>query len=109
MFKRTIILLGSLFLMLLAGPALAQGPQPQHTDPTWQASYWNNTTLTGTAAVQRAEVTINYNWGGGSPVTGINSDEFSARWTKYIDEPAGSYRFTATSDDGVRVWLDGDL
>lgn len=111
MSKRTILLLGSLLFVILLSvtPAMAQGPQPQHTDPTWQASYWNNTTMTGTAAVQRAEVTINYNWGGGSPVTGINSDEFSARWTKYIDEPAGTYRFTATSDDGVRVWLDGEL
>jgi hypothetical protein len=110
MSKRTIIALGSLFLiLLLAGPTFAQGPQPQHTDPVWQASYWNNMTLTGTAAVQRAETAINYNWGTGAPVTGINGDGFSARWTKYIDEPAGTYRFTATADDGVRVWLDGDL
>lgn len=110
MFKRMILLMGSLLLILaLAAPAMAQGPQPEHTDPVWQASYWNNTTLTGTAAVQREETTLNYNWGGGSPVGGINSDSFSARWTKYIDEPAGSYRFTVTSDDGVRVWLDGDL
>jgi hypothetical protein len=110
MFKRTILLLGSLFLfLLLAAPAMAQGPQPEHTDPVWQASYWNNMTLTGTAVVQRTEDTINKNWGGGAPVNGINSDGFSARWTKYIDEAAGTYRFTATSDDGVRVWLDGEL
>ncbi len=39
-----------------AGSALAQGPiTPQHSDPFWQAAYWNNMTLSGSPALQRTE------------------------------------------------------
>lgn len=81
---------------------------------TWQASYWNNVDLAGAPVRQIPEsgtgVGLDYNWGAGSPYPEINADYFSARWTNYLEvtTPA-TYRFTATSDDGVRVWLDGAL
>lgn len=31
------------------------------------------------------------------------------RWTRYIDVPAGLYLFTATSEDGIRVYVENDL
>lgn len=37
------------------------------------------------------------------------ADGFSARWTRYLDLAAGTCRFTATSDDGMRVSIDGSL
>ena len=99
-----------LFAVLLFGQVvLAQDIRPRHTDPGWQASYWNNLTLSGAPALQRIEPDLNYNWGGGSPDPGISADRFSARWTRYIDVPPGTYRFRATSDDGIRVWIDGVL
>lgn len=110
MFRRTSFLIGLVALLLATPTALAQGPvRPQHSDPTWQASYWNNTTLSGGPVLQRAEAAIDYNWGSGSPASGVSADRFSARWTRYIYETPGTYRFTATSDDGIRVWIDGDL
>ncbi len=96
--------------LVLASTVAAQGPVgPQHSDPTWQAAYWNNKLLSGTPVLQRAEASLNYDWGTGSPDPAINADRFSARWTRYIDVPAGLYRFTAISDDGICVWVDSDL
>jgi hypothetical protein len=39
----------------------------------------------------------------------ITVDQFSARWTRYIDVTPGNYRFTVTSDDGIRLWVDNVL
>lgn len=111
MFRRISLLLISLIgLWLLPTAASAQEPiTPRHSDPVWQAWYWNNTGLSGPPVLQRSETNLDYTWGTGSPDHRINVDGFSARWTRYIDVPAGTYRFTATSDDGVRVWVDDNL
>ncbi len=97
--------------VLWASPIMAQGPiTPQHSDPNWQASYWNNTTFSGTPVLQRAEPNLDYNWGSGSPQANVvSNDNFTARWTRYIDVTPGTYRFTVTSDDGVRFWIDDVL
>ena len=51
---------------------------------------------------------INFNWGTGSPDASVGADTFSARYTGTI-RPAysQSYTFYATSDDGVRLWING--
>ncbi len=110
--KKHLVLATLVLLVLtLARPVTAQGPvTPQHSDPTWQASYWNNTTLSGTPALQRSEANIDHDWSTGSPEPGtINTNHFSARWTRYIDVTPGTYVFTVTSDDGIRVWVDENL
>lgn len=109
--KRVLQITLVLAVLLFSGPVLAQGPiLPMHSDPTWSASYWNNPTLSGTPALTRQEANLDYDWGTGSPQAGvINADQFSARWTRYIDVTPGNYRFTATSDDGIRLWIDGAL
>lgn len=84
--------------------------EPQHSDPVWQARYWNNTQLSGTPVLQRTEVSIDHDWGTASPKAGVvNDNNFSARWTRYIDVTPGTYRFTVQSDDGIRVWVDNTL
>lgn len=99
----TIVLAG-------AGPVLAQGPiTPQHSDPFWQAAYWNNMTLSGSPALQRTDTNLDFNWGRGSPDPIVHVDGFSARWARYLDLQAGTYRFSATSDDGMRVYINGEL
>ena len=76
----------------------------------YQASYFANQTLTGTPATQRCEAAIDDTWGGGSPPgTGVGPDHFSVRWLATRTFTSGTYTFTATTDDGVRVWLDGRL
>lgn len=120
MLKRVAVIVVSL-LMLLVVTALAQEPaQPDYGDgdtgsvdeyPTgeWQAAYWDNMDLAGAPLVRRREGTLEHDWGEGSPADGIDSDRFSARWTRRIEIAAGTYRFAATSDDGVRVWVDDEL
>lgn len=110
MFRRITLLTVLVLVLLGTGSVLAQGPvEPQHTDPYWHAVYWNNTSLSGSPALERNESALDHNWGTGSPAPDVNANGFSARWTRYIDVSPGTYRFTATSDDGIRVWVDDNL
>jgi glucose/arabinose dehydrogenase/single-stranded DNA-binding protein len=83
---------------------------------TWLAEYWNTPGAgaapampTGPAVVTRQEAAIDYAWWLASPAPGIDSDHFVARWTRVMALPAGTYTFSATADDGVRVYVDGQL
>ncbi|MGD8473273.1 MAG: PA14 domain-containing protein [Anaerolineae bacterium] len=112
MYRR--IALASLIVMLLTGlllsssTAAAQGPTVQDSDPAWQVFYWNNMAMSGERVVQTSETSLDHNWGTERPHPAIQADQFSVRWTRYLDL-AGTYRFTATSDDGMRVYMDGIL
>jgi PKD repeat protein len=75
--------------------------------PGFQAEYYPNTTLSGPPALTRQDEAVDFDWGAGSPDPALPADGFSARWTKTEVLPAGTYRMNATSDDGVRVYIDG--
>ena len=77
-------------------------------DDEWVARYWNNTTLSGDPVLRRNESELNHYWGDDAP-NGVHENNFSARWTRTIYLAAGSYRFNATMDDGMRVWVDDTL
>ncbi|MEZ4869106.1 MAG: PA14 domain-containing protein [Caldilineaceae bacterium] len=87
--------------------ALLGLPAAAYAQSDWQATYWNNTTLAGDPVLTRSEPAINHNWGIGSPDPRVSSDTFSARWTRIEQLEEGAYRFTATVDDGLRVWING--
>lgn len=73
----------------------------------YKAEYWNNRYLSGNPVLVRCENwPINWDWGGGSPGSGVPADNFSARWTGTAAINAGTYTFIARADDGIRVWLD---
>jgi hypothetical protein len=77
---------------------------------SFDAQYFNNQTFTGSPALERCEATINNDWGTGSPAAGINADHISVRWIGSFNfATAGDYTFTATADDGVRLYVDGNL
>lgn len=57
----------------------------------------------------RDEAEINHDFGLGSPDPRIPADDFSARWMASIQLMAGTYRFTAETDDGVRLYIDNVL
>jgi glucose/arabinose dehydrogenase len=71
------------------------------------AEYFNNMVLSGAPVLSRCEAVINNDWGNGSPGPGVNADGFSVRWTGAPVFEAGAHVFSATADDGVRVWVDG--
>ena len=75
----------------------------------WHATYWNNTSMFGEPALVRNEASIDAFYADGSPGLGVNADNYSARWTRDIELPADVYRFTVTADDGVRIFLDGQM
>jgi glucose/arabinose dehydrogenase len=74
---------------------------------TWDAQYFNNTTLSGAPALEQCESSINHDWGSGSPAPGISADGFSVRWSGQFSFPGGSTTFNVTADDGIRLFLDG--
>ena len=97
-------------LVIFSGSVRAAAPvYGAATEPAWRAVYWNNTSLSGQPAFFRDETTLDYNWGLGSPDASVNDSNFSARWTRIVDLPAGRYRFSVTGDDGVRVYVNDEL
>ncbi len=72
--------------------------------------YYNNMTLSGTPVATEVDQNFSYNWGGDAPVTGVNADNWSVRWTGTLTAPTtGTYAFTLTSDDGSRLYLNNQL
>ncbi|GAA4602749.1 hypothetical protein GCM10023195_08720 [Actinoallomurus liliacearum] len=93
-----------------AGTTSGQPAIPASALTGLKGEYFTNKTLSGTPAVTRDDANVDFTWGSGSPATGIPADGFSARWTGTLTAPAtGAYTFSATSDDGSRVYLDGKL
>ncbi len=101
-------------------PIVAAPPPPPPPPPTptpdpgisitdWRGEYWNNKDLSGPPTLVRNDLAVTFDWGYGSPAANIPADYFSARWTRRVAFPAGTYRFFTRTDDGVRLWVDGAL
>lgn len=73
------------------------------------AEYYNEKDLSQLALV-RSDAAIDFDWSEGSPDASMASDTFSVRWTGQITPQfSQTYTFYARSDDGVRLWIDGQL
>jgi len=77
--------------------------------PEWKGEYWSNRDLKGSTAFVRNDRTIEFDWGRGAVVVGLPVDDFSARWSRTMSFEPGLYRFSAKADDGVRLYVDGNL
>src|SRR5262245_48381775 len=79
----------------------------------WKGEYYGNTNLTGNPLMIRDDGApfLNFDIGPGSPgaACGLGADNFSTRWTRWVNFTIGLYRFTVTGDDGVRLYIDGQL
>nr|WP_231869930.1 PA14 domain-containing protein [Paenibacillus riograndensis] len=91
-------------------PASAPAPAAAPADNGLQAEYFSNMQLSGAPAVVRTDAVLDFNWRLGSPDAAIPTDFFSVRWSGKI-KPLYSetYQIYTTSDDGVRVWVNGTL
>ncbi|MCX7098864.1 MAG: PA14 domain-containing protein [Methylococcales bacterium] len=72
-------------------------------------TYYDNQNLTGNPPLLAYEPTIAHSWGDGSPASTIPNNVFSGRWQGQFDFEPGTYVFNSLSDDGIRVWVDGQL
>jgi hypothetical protein len=93
-------------LVRLQWEKVASTPQ---VNTNWRGEYWANVNLQGTPALVRNDAAIDFNWGTGAPAQGLPADNLSVRWTRMATFEAGLYRFRATVDDGVRLYVDGAL
>lgn len=70
---------------------------------TYYLTQWD---LTG-STYSRIDSTVNFNNNFGVP--GLNEEQFSARWTGKVRAPiTGNITFSTNSDDGVRLWVNGN-
>src|SRR5215471_6700815 len=61
-------------------------------------------------ALTRTDATVDFDWASGAPDPAVQADNFSVRWSGQIQAPVtGSFTFTTTSDDGVRLYVNGQL
>jgi cell division septation protein DedD len=74
-----------------------------------KATYYDTKNLDWWAPqITRTDPTVGFDWGYGSPDSHLAPDTFSARWTGFVQAPTtGTYRFYTQSDDGVRLWVNG--
>jgi uncharacterized protein YraI len=87
-------------------PALPLAPV---TVTGWRGEYFANRDLAGKPAQVRDDPQLSFDWEASAPADGLPVDDFSVRWTRGLDFSAGTYRFYAHVDDGVRLWIDGTL
>lgn len=92
-------------LTTLAAPASAA---VTCTSPVFKRQFFANTAFTGTPKKTDCDTAVDQNWGTGAPASGLPKDNFSVRWTVTRDFGSGGpFTFTAATQDGIRVYLDG--
>jgi prepilin-type N-terminal cleavage/methylation domain-containing protein len=83
----------------------------------WTVSYWNITNAALPTGVPSGAANVSLPCGAGnrpaisntngSPAAGVNADYVVARWIGTVTLPAGPTTFSVTSDDGIRVTVNG--
>lgn len=77
--------------------------------PRWRVSYYANPSLFGAPAVVSTVLEPDQDWGAGGPGRGVPDDGFSARFETCLGLPAAArVDFTVGSDDGSRLFVDGE-
>jgi beta-glucosidase len=77
--------------------------------PAWRGEYFQGRDLAGEPVV-RYDASIDFNVDNRAGLSGIERTEMSARWTGQLSAPVtGSYTFRLGSDDGSRLYVDGEL
>lgn len=78
--------------------------------PGLRGEYFSNPEFKGEPALTRTDERIDFRWGAGSFVDGAPVDHFAVRWTGYfVPKTEDDYRFYTSADDGVRLFIDGEL
>src|SRR5207249_1379164 len=76
----------------------------------WSGTYYGNTTFSGSPVLARMDPAINFDWPWWTgPGGSVPNDNFSVRWTRYLTFDGSPQWFHGQFDDGMRVYLDGEL
>src|SRR5581483_11882182 len=56
------------------------------------------------------DAVVNFNWSGAGPAPAIGQTNFAVRWSGSLQPQYGeTYTLTTIADDGVRLWVNGQL
>lgn len=72
-------------------------------------TYFRNARFGG-LATERLDHVVDFDWGEGSPYSSTDYEPFSVRWKGFLEASSSEeYAFETVSDDGVRLWVGGEL
>jgi hypothetical protein len=104
-----------------AAPKRTATPAPTHTPlPTPTSTpippgtgltghYYLGTDLQEPVALTRVDATVNFDWSNAPPDPSLPNANYSVRWTGRLRATVtGTYAITFVSDDGVRLYFNGD-
>jgi hypothetical protein len=92
-------------------PTLRMYPAPAQTaDGTGLRGQYFDDSVFSVQMFSRTDAQINFFWGDGAPNKVIGHDTFGVWWTGQIKVPStGTYTFRTDSDNGSRLWINGQL
>jgi len=91
------------------GEAFVTATAPVGTGTGLEAQYFDNINFTN-LKVTRTDATVDFDWGGGTPDSSIGIDTFTTRWIGKVEpQYSQTYTFYTVTDDGVRLWVNGQL
>ncbi len=87
-------------------PGTGTGLTGEYFTSKTSTSIW----YTNTPTLSRLDSTVDFAWGSASPDLSISADTFISRWTGKVQAQLSEiYTFQVSSDDGARLWVDGQL
>jgi RHS repeat-associated protein len=91
------------------GELIVQATTPTSSGTGLTGRYFDNMDFTN-LKLTRDDATVNFDWGVGTPHSSVGADTFTVRWEGKV-EPRYSqlYTFYTLTDDGVRLWVNGQL
>ena len=88
--------------------SIGSGLRGQYYNDSSSTPYPLANPFAGSPVLTRTDGTVDFNWSSGSPGAPTTANFFSVKWTGQVKAPvSGTYVFTVTGDDGVRLFLNG--
>lgn len=102
----------TLVVVVVGSVGMGVPPATEARGGIWTVNVFNGQNPTGSPVWVGSTGQVNFNWGAGAPIiNGVTTtsqvDNFSIAFQASIYFTAGTYTFSATVDDGVRVSVDG--
>ncbi len=91
------------------GPGFAAPETVNMSGNLWSASYYDGQTPDTNPVENSVVDTLSADWGAGAPVPELSGNDWSATFTNTQSLDGGEYQLRVNADDGVRVYIDGDL